>query len=327
MKEDLKLYLRLLGYVRGYWPRFLVAVVAMLGVSGITALLAYLVKPVLDEVFFAKNLHMLYILPGLVVLLYALKGGLGFLHNYQMSYIGLSTTNRLRNELFQHLQRQPHSFFDGQATGALMSRLNYDVNLLQNAVAKVVTSLFKDIFTVIGLLAVIFYREWRLAILATAVLPFTAYIIVRLGRRIRKLSTATQMSAAELQTIQQENFTGHRIVKAFTREDFEQNRFARLNERFFRLRLKQAIVRSISSPLMDLLGSIAMAAIIFYGGYNVIKGTSTPGTFFSFLAALFMLYSPLKSLSGVHNSIQEGLAAAQRIFGLLDLAPAIQDRP
>jgi subfamily B ATP-binding cassette protein MsbA len=327
MKEDLKLYLRLLTYVRHLWPRFLVAILAMLGVSGLTALLAYLVKPVLDDVFFGKNLNMLYILPPLVVVLYAVKGGLTFLHHYQMNYIGLSTTNRLRNELFQHLQRQPHAFYDGQATGALMSRMNYDVNLLQNSVAYVVTSFFKDTFTVIGLLGVIFYREWRLAILATAVLPLTALIIVRIGRRIRRLSTATQVSAAELQTLLQENFTGHRIVKAFVREDFEQNRFARLNERFLRLRLKQAIARGISSPLMDLLGSVAMAAIIFYGGYNVIKGTSTPGTFFSFLAALLMLYSPLKSLSGVHNTIQEGLAAAHRIFGLLDLEPAIKDRP
>ena len=327
MKEDLKLYLRLLTYVRHLWPRFVVAILAMLGVSGLTALLAYLVKPVLDDVFFGKNLTMLYILPPLVVVLYAVKGGLTFLHHYQMNYIGLSTTNRLRNELFQHLQRQPHAFYDGQATGALMSRMNYDVNLLQNSVAYVVTSFFKDTFTVIGLLGVIFYREWRLAILATAVLPLTALIIVHIGRRIRRLSTATQVSAAELQTIQQENFTGHRIVKAFVREDFEQDRFARLNDRFLRLRLKQAIARGVSSPLMDLIGSVAMAAIIFYGGYNVIKGTSTPGTFFSFLAALFMLYTPLKSLSGVHNTIQEGLAAAQRIFGLLDLEPAIKDRP
>jgi subfamily B ATP-binding cassette protein MsbA len=127
--------------------------------------------------------------------------------------------------------------------------------------------------------------------------------------------------------LQQENFTGHRIVKAFVREDFEQERFVRFNHKFLRLRLKQAVARGISSPLMDLLGSIAMAAIIFYGGYNVIQGDSTPGTFFSFMAALIMLYTPLKSLSGVHNTIQEGLAAAQRIFGLLDQEPAIRDRP
>ncbi len=326
MKEDLKLYLRMLTYVRRFWLRFLTAILAMLGVSGLTALLAYLVKPVLDDVFLAKKISMLYILPPLVVLIYAVKGALSFLHNYQMNYIGFSTTTRLKNELFRHLQRQPHAFYDGQATGALMSRMNYDVNLLQSSVANVVTSFFRDTFTVVGLLAVIFYREWRLALLATAVLPLTAFIIVRIGRRIRRLSTATLLSSAELNTVQQEALTGHRIVKAFVREDFEHNRFARLNDKFLRLRLKQAIARGVSGPLMDLLGSVAMAAIIFYGGYNVIKGTSTPGTFFSFLAALLMLYAPLKSLSGVHNTIQEGLAAAHRIFGMLDLEPAIQDR-
>jgi subfamily B ATP-binding cassette protein MsbA len=327
IKKDLKLYLRLLTYVRHLWPRFVVAALAMLAVSGLTALLAYLVKPVLDDVFFGKKVSMLYILPPLVVAIYAVKGGLTFLHHYQMNYIGLSTTNRLRNELFLHLQRQPHAFFDGQSTGVLMSRMNYDVNLLQNSVANVVTSFFKDTFTVIGLLGVIFYREWRLAILATAVLPLTGLIIVLIGRRIRRLSTASQVTAAELHMLQQENFTGHRIVKAFVREDFEQERFVRFNHKFLRLRLKQAVARGISSPLMDLLGSIAMAAIIFYGGYNVIQGDSTPGTFFSFMAALIMLYTPLKSLSGVHNTIQEGLAAAQRIFGLLDQEPAIRDRP
>lgn len=327
MKEDFRLYLRLLSYVRSYWHRFAVAVLAMLGVSGITALLAYLVKPVLDDVFFGKNLTMLYVLPPLVVLLYAVKGALTFTHNYQMSYIGVSTTTRLRDELFQHLQRQPHAFFDRQSTGALMSRMNYDVFLLQDAVARVVTSLVKDTFTVVGLIGVIFYREWRLAILATMVLPLTALIIVRIGRRLRRLSTATQESMAELNTLQQESFTGHRIIKAFVREDFEKNRFEKLNRKLFRLRLKQTVTRNLSNPLMDLLGAVAMAAIIFYGGYNVIRGTSTPGTFFSFLAALLMLYTPLKALSGVHNSIQEGLAAAQRIFALLDLDPAIKDRP
>ncbi|MDI6853308.1 MAG: lipid A export permease/ATP-binding protein MsbA [Deltaproteobacteria bacterium] len=327
MKEDFKLYLRMMTYVRRFWLRFLVAILAMLGVSGLTALLAYLVKPVLDDVFLAKKISMLYILPPLVVLVYAAKGGLSFLHNYQMSYIGFSTTNRLRNELYRHLQRQPHAFFDQQATGALMSRMNYDVNQLQSTVANVVTSFFRDSFTVIGLLGVIFYREWRLALLATAVLPLTAFIIVRIGRRIRRLSTATLLSSAELNTLQQETLTGHRIVKAFVREDFEYERFVRVNHKFLRLRLKQAIARGVSGPLMDLLGSVAMAAIIFYGGYNVIQGTSTPGTFFSFLAALLMLYSPLKNLSGVHNTIQEGLAAAHRIFGMLDMEPVIQDRP
>ena len=166
------------------------AIAAMLGVSGLTALLAYMVKPVLDDVFFAKQENMLYLLSLLVVVLYLVKGVLSYTHNYQMSYIGNATVTRLRDELFASIQRQPLSFFDGEATGVLMSRLTYDVNLLQDAVTRVVTSFFKDTFTVIGLSAVIFYREWRLALMAMVVFPLAVLIIVHLGKRIRRISHA-----------------------------------------------------------------------------------------------------------------------------------------
>ncbi|MCL6622639.1 MAG: lipid A export permease/ATP-binding protein MsbA [Syntrophobacterales bacterium] len=325
--DDLRLYLRLLTYVRPFWLRFLVAIVAMLGVSGLTALLAWLVKPVLDEVFVHRQVHMLYILPPLIVLLYLAKGGLAFLHTYQMNYIGFTTTARIREEIFTHLQRQPHSFFDGQSTGTLMSRISFDVMLLQESVTKVVTTFFRDSFTVVGLVGVIFYREWRLALFAVAVLPLAGLIVYHLSRRLRKLSTASQKSMAELKNLMQENFSGQRLVKAFAREEFESSRFIRANQKFLKIRLKQAVMRNLSPPLMDFLASLSMAGIIFYGGYNVIQGYSTPGTFFSFLAALLMLYQPIKGLTSVHNSVQEGLAAAQRVFGLLDLPPTIQDRP
>lgn len=326
-QEDLRLYLRLLGYVRQYWLRFAVAIAAMVGVSGLTALLAWLVKPVLDEVFVHQKVHMLYILPPVIVLLYLVKGALSFLHTYQMNYIGFTTTARMREEIFTHLQRQPHSFFDNQSTGTLMSRISFDVMLLQESVTKVVTTFFRDSFTVVGLVGVIFYREWRLALFAIAVLPLAGVIVYHLSRRLRKLSTASQKSMAELKNLMQENFSGQRLVKAFAREDFESDRFIRANQHFLRIRLKQAVMRNLSPPIMDFLASLSMAGIIFYGGYNVIQGYSTPGTFFSFLAALLMLYQPIKGLTSVHNSVQEGLAAAQRVFNLLDLPPAIQDRP
>jgi len=327
MKQDLKLYFRLLRYLKPMWLRFVAAMLAMLLVSAVTALLAYMVKPVLDDIFFAKRMNMLYLLPPLVVILYLIKGVMTYTHQYQMSYIGNGTVNRLRDELFAHLQRQPLSFFDSQPTGELMSRLAYDVDLLQRSVTGVVTGFFKDSFTVIGLSAVIFYREWRLALMAVVVFPLAVLIIVRVGRRLRRIATKTQVSMARLYTILQESILGQRIVKAFGREDYETARFARKNLEYFRIRVKQTATRELTSPIMDFLGALGMAAIIFYGGYNVIQGVSTPGTFFSFLAALLMLYAPIKGLSSVHNTVQEGLAAAQRVFGLLDLEPAIQDRP
>jgi len=324
-KEDLRLYLRLLAYLKPHQGRMSTAVLAMLGVSGITALLAYLVKPVLDDVFFGKKEHMLYLLPPLVVLLYLVKGCLAYTHNYQMSYIGNSIVTRLRDQLFASLQRQPLSFFDGEATGVLMSRLTYDVNLLQDAVTRAITSLFKDSFTVLGLAAVIFYREWRLALLAMAVFPLAVLLIVHLGKRIRHISHQSQVANSHLYTVLQESLIGQRIVKAFTREDYEQQRFFKANWDYFRTRMRLNATREISPPTMELLGSFGMAGIIFYGGYAVIQGTSTPGTFFSFLAALLMLYQPVRSLSGVQNTIQEGLAAAVRVFGLMDREPEIQD--
>jgi subfamily B ATP-binding cassette protein MsbA len=327
MHQDLKLYIRLLTYLKPHKGRMAAAIVAMLGVSALTALLAYLVKPVLDDVFFGKKEHMLYLLPPLIVALYALKGVMSYTHNYQMSYIGNATVTTLRDQLFASLHRQPLAFFDGEATGVLMARLTYDVNLLQDAVTRVVTSFFKDSFTVIGLSAVIFYREWRLALLAMAVFPLAVALIVWLGKRTRRISHQTQVSNAHLYTVLQESLIGQRIVKAFAREDYEEGRFFQANWHYFRTRMRLNSVRELSPPTMEFLGSLGMAGIIFYGGYAVIKGTSTPGTFFSFLAALLMLYQPVKSLSSVQNVFQEGLAAAVRVFALMDREPEIQDSP
>src|SRR4030042_1183167 len=326
-KEDLRLYLRLLAYLKPHKGATSASVLAMLGVSGITALLAYLVKPVLDDVFFGKKEHMLYLLPPLVVFLYLVKGCLAYTHNYQMSYIGNSIVTRLRDQLFASLQRQPLSFFDGEATGVLMSRLTYDVNLLQDAVTRVVTSFFKDTFTVIGLTAVIFYQQWRLALMAMVVFPLAVLIIVRLGKRMRRISQATQVANAYLYTVLQESLIGQRIVKAFARETYEEERFCKANWDYFHIRMKLNATRELSPPVMEFLGSLGMGGIILYGGYAVIQGTSTPGTFFSFLAALLMLYQPIKSLSSVQNVFQEGLAAATRVFGLMDREPEIADAP
>jgi subfamily B ATP-binding cassette protein MsbA len=327
LREDLRLYLRLCAYLKPRLWRLSVAVLAMLAVSGLTALLAYLVKPVLDDVFFAKRLEMLYILPPLVVILYLAKGLFSYAHQYLMSYIGASVVASIRDDLFRSLQRQPLSFFDSQATGVLMSRLTYDVVLLQDSATRVVTSFFKDVFTILGLSAVIFYRDWQMALVALLVFPLAAVIIVRVGRRLRRISRQTQKANAQLYAILNESLRAQRIVKAFAREDYEENRFSQANWRFFRTRMKLIATRLLTPPTMEFLGSLGMAAIIFYGGYSVIKGYSTPGTFFSFLAALLMLYEPIKSLSGVQNTVQEGLAAATRVFGLMDREPEIQGRP
>jgi subfamily B ATP-binding cassette protein MsbA len=327
MSYNRQLYIRLLRMIQPHWRRIAIAMLAMLGVSGITALIAFLIKPALDDIFFGKRLEMLYVLPPLVIVLYFFKGLFFYTHEYLMNYVGGMIITGLRDALFRQYMALPQVFFDRIATGLLISRVTYDVNILQSSVSTVVTNLLKDIFTIIGLVVVIFYREWRLALIAIIVFPVAILPIIKFGKRLRRISTSSQISMSRLNSQLQETLVGNRIVKAFCREDYEMERFHRENLEFFRLRMKNVSTRAVSPPVMELLGGFGIAAIMFYGGYQVIQGTSTPGTFFSFLAALLMLYQPIKSLSNINNSIQEGMAAAQRVFELLDLKPEIADSP
>jgi subfamily B ATP-binding cassette protein MsbA len=318
---------RLLALVRPYWFRLAVAMVCMAVVAGTTALMAFLVKPVLDDIFFQRNLATLKLLPPFIVLLYIVKGGFGYGQSYLMSFVGQKIVANLREHLYSHLQKLSLSYFDRTPTGLLMSRIMNDVNQIQGAVSSAVTGILKDLFTILGLIGVIFYRDWQLAALAMLVLPVAVLPIVKFGRKLRRISTQSQKTMAEISIHLHETLSGNRIVKAFGTEEQEIRRFQDRNRTYFQLTMKDVSVKSMSSPIMEFLGGIGIAAIIWYGGYNVIRGTSTPGTFFSFLTALLMLYEPIKHLSGVNNTIQQGMAAAVRVFEVLDLEPDIRDRP
>jgi subfamily B ATP-binding cassette protein MsbA len=299
----------------------------MLFVSAATAGSAYLVKPVLDEIFFKKDLAMLKWLPLAIIGIFILKGIFDYGQAFLMSYVGQKIIADLREKVYSHIQSLSLSFFTKNPTGILMSRIMNDVGMIQGAVTDAVTGLLKDVFTIIGLVAVIFYRDWRLALIAMVVFPVAVYPVVKFGRKLRSYSTRSQTSMAELTTILLETITGTRIVKAFNMEDYERKRFAKENRRLFGIQIKSVRVRAITHPLMEVLGGVGIACIVFYGGYNVIQGEATPGTFFSFLAALLMLYEPVKRLSGVNNTVQQGLAAAARIFEVLDTVPEVRDKP
>ena len=316
---------RLIQLIKPYWGRLLAAMFCMLVVAGITSLMAFMVKPVLDDIFFQKKVSTLSLLPPFIILLYIVKGFFAYGQSYLMSFVGEKVVANLREGLYAHLQKLSLSYFDRTATGLLMSRIINDVNLIQGAVSNSVTGFLKDSFTIVGLIGVIFYRDWRLAILAMLVLPIAVLPIVKFGRKLRKISTQSQKTMAEISIHLHETLSGNRIVKAFGTEDYEIERFRERVRKFFQLTMKDVSIKSMSSPIMEFLGGIGIAAIIWYGGYNVIKGQSTPGTFFSFLTALLMLYEPIKHLSGVNNTIQQGMAAAVRVFEILDLKEEIQD--
>ena len=321
------IYKRLIKLAKPHLPKFILAMLCMLVVGGLTSALAFLVKPVLDDIFMKKNAAMLKWIPIAVVAIYMLKGLCTYVQTILMNFIGQRVVADIRNRLYQVIQTQSMSFFTKNQTGILMSRITNDVNSMQGAVSEAVTSLLKDSFTLICLMFVIFYRDWQLALVAMVIFPVTIYPIATFGRKIRKLATRTQVTMGSLTTLLQETISGARIVKAFGREDYESSRFSRENENLLKLTLKSVTISAVSSPFMEFLGGVGIAAIIFYGGYQVIQGVSTPGTFFSFLAALILLYEPIKRLTNVNNTIQQGIAGAQRVFSIIDAVPEIRNKP
>lgn len=319
------LYRRLLQLVKPYWMKLASAMLCMVFVSLLTSAQAFLVKPALDEIFLKKDEKSLFLLPLAIILLFLLKGLFDYGQAYLMNYVGLRIVADLREKLYQHIQRLSLSFFTKTSTGTLISRITYDVGLIQSSVSNTITGLIKDVFTILGLIGVLFYQHWKFALLALIVFPLAIIPIKEFGKRLRKFSRKGLQRMGSLTTLLHETITGNRIVKAFNMEDYEIRRFSQENERFFRIFLKRVRVRAISHPLMELLGGIGVALLIWVGGYSVIRGELTPGTFFSFMAALFMLYAPVRDLSKVNLEIQEGLAAAGRVFELLDTAVEIKD--
>jgi len=318
---------RLLSLGRPYSVRFLISMLCMVIAGALTSSQAVLVKPVLDDIFLAKNPASLKWLPLAVILIFLVKGVCNYIQTVLMNFIGLRIVTDLRNRLYEQIQKQSLSFFAQHPTGLLMSRITNDVASIQNAVSDVVTSIVKDSFTIVALICVIFYTDWKLAFIAMVIFPLTIYPISQFGRKIRKVTTSTQITMATLSSLLQETISGTRIVKAFGMEKYENKRFAGENERFFKLNMKAVSVKALSHPLMEFLGGLGIAAVIFYGGYNVLEGNSTPGTFFSFLTAVLMLYEPVKRLTNVNNTINQGIAGAERVFSIVDLVPDIEDKP
>lgn len=318
-------YRRLINLIKPYWVKMGLAMGCMLFVSLLTAGQAFLVKPALDDVFLKKDAEMLYLLPIAIILLFFLKGIFDYGQAYLMNYVGLRIVADMRERLYNHLQNLSLSFFTKTPTGILISRITNDVNLIQGSVSNAITGLLKDAFTILGLTGVVFYRNWKLGLIALIIFPLAILPIIEFGKRLRKFSRKSQQRMGSITTFLHETITGNRIVKAFTMEDYERRRFAEENNRFFRIILKRVRIRALSHPLMELIGGIGVALIIWVGGYSVLRGDLTPGTFFSFMTALLMLYAPVRDLSKVNLEVQEGLAAAARVFELLDTVPDIKD--
>lgn len=344
----MSLYRRLIDLVKPYWFKLGGAMVCMVFASVLTAAQAFLVKPALDGVFLKKEqippsvkniiiqlhldglllkegMEMLLLIPITIILLFLFKGIFEYGQAYLMNYVGLRIVADMREKLYNHLQTLSLSFFTRTPTGILISRITNDVNLIQGSVSNAITGLLKDAFTIVALVGVIFYRDWKMATIAFLIFPLAIIPIKEFGKRLRKFSRKSQQRMGSITTFLHETITGNRIVKAFNMEEYEKRRFVEENDRFFKIVLKRVKIRALSHPLMELFGGVAVAIIIWVGGYRVLRGDLTPGTFFSFMTALFMLYAPIRDLNKVNLEVQEGMAAAVRVFELLDTTPEIKE--
>lgn len=316
----------LLGMIRVHLFRFITSMFCSLLVSGCTAAMAWLVQPVVDEMFTNKDLAMIKMLPVAIIAIFLLRGIGVFGQEYLMSYVGQDIIRQLRNRLYGKIQDLPVSFFQAEKTGVLMSRITNDVNLIRSMVSDTVKASIRDVFSVIALTGVIFYRDWQLALIAMVVLPLTVLPIAKFGRRVRKVSTRNQETMAELNAFLHETISGNKIVKAFGMEAYEKKRFGETVMRILQLELKTAKAKALSPAVMEVIAGLGSALVFWYGGMRVYNGTSTLGNLLSFLAAVLLVYEPIKKLTKTNNIIQEGLAAADRVFDIVETETTIQER-
>ena len=314
-------------YVRPHLRRLLLAIFLMIIAAGGNAALARLMQPVLDDVFNKHDRDMLLLVTVLVIFVTLMKSAATYGQTVLMAFIGQRIIADLQTKLFSHVIRFDLAFFHDTATGNLVSRMTNDINLMRNAVANTLTGLIKDSLSLVFLVGVMFWMDWKLALLAFVVFPIAVFPIVRIGRRMRKLSTSALDGLGRFTARLNEAFLGVRHIKAYNMEGFEAERTGRQIENVFRLIYKALRTRAAASPIMETLGGVFIAAVMFYGGSQVIDDALTTGEFFAFITAMLMAYQPLKALANLNVNLQEGLAATQRVFGVLDTEPRILSKP
>ena len=297
----------------------------MLLYGAASAAVAFLVKPIIDEA-----------LPGdgnlpfwatAILLAYFAKGLGAYFSAFLMTDIGQRVVRDLRDQLFRHTLDQSAEFFSQRTTGHLMSRVTNDVSQVQQAVSETIGDLLRETLALIGYAVLLFYWDYRLALVCVTGAPIVVYPLVRLGQRVRRTSRRSQEELARLSHITAEAFTGHRIVKAFGAEAHEARRFSLASDRLYRTNIKITSTVALLPPLMEFLGGLAVVALIWYGSRKISSGAMTQGNFLAFIFAAFMMYTPVKKLSRVNTNLQQAIAAAERIFEMLDTHSEVTERP
>lgn len=316
--------IRFVPFFKDYIPYFALAIFGMLLASGGTAVSAYLVKPLLDEIFIAKDANMLKLLPYAIIAVYAAKEAGRYMQAYFTAYIGQDIIRRFRDNILANMLKLDIAFFHEYRSGELISRNTNDVERVRSVVSNLIPEFLRESFTIIGLIVVVIYQNPSLAFYALVIMPLAVYPLSLLAKKMKKISRASQESISDITAKLSEIFNNIEIIQANNAQNYEHNLFQKENQKYFKLTMKSVKVSEMVSPIMETLGSIGVAVVIIVGGSEVIDGSMSVGSFFSFLTALFMLYTPIKKISGLYNRMQDAIVASERIFFLLDQIPLIQ---
>jgi subfamily B ATP-binding cassette protein MsbA len=318
---------RLITYSRPYWWRIAIAALASSLVGSMDGIFAYLSGRLVKQLFVQSNWHLLQYIPFAIIVIFLVRGLSRYTNDYFIKTAGQLAIQDIRNELYQRNIRLSLGFFNRHQIGVLISKVLNDVSMMQEGIANVITGLFRDGFGALILLGVIFYLNWKLAIIAAFVLPATVYPAQKIGRRIKKAARDSQGRMGKLTSILQESYAGIKVLKAFGMEEKEVAKFSAANREFYRYVRKGIKYEGISVPVMELLTSFGVAGVFWAGLYMVRSGMLKPENLFSFIAAMILLFNPVKKLSNSYNILQRSLGAAERVFDAIDEKPDIVDPP
>ena len=324
-REHLKVFRRLLEYARPYWARLASALVAMVAYGAASAGITYLIKTIVDDVLVAGQRF--GTIASAVLALYLVKGLGAYVSSYLMTDVGQRVVRDLRNLLFRHILGQSAAFFSTQTTGRLMSRVTNDVGQIQQAVSETLGDLTRESLALVAYAAVLFYYDAGLALVCLTGAPLVVYPLARLGQRVRRTTHRSHEALAQISHVSTEAFASHRIVKAFGAEARESEKFGRASQHLYRTNMKVTSALSVLPPLMELIGGAAFVAALWYGSREIQAGRLTLGDFVAFITALFLMYGPAKKLSRVNANLQQAMAAAERIFAMLDIRSEVEERP
>lgn len=311
--------------MKPYWWRILIAGLASSAYGGLDAAFAYMVEPLLRKIFVTKDVFIFTILPFAIIFIFIFRAVTRYLNDYFMRTAAQLAVQDVRNEIFRKNVFLDLNFFNRNQTGSLMSRVVSDVATMQDGVGGLITGVFRDVLGLVTLLGVIFYRDWQLAIISILVIPLTIYPASILGTKIKRTSRKGQEEAGYFASILQETLSGIKVVKAFSLEGVMIDKFKSANQKFYNLAKKTIKYSALSSPIMEIITSFGIAAVIFYGGSKVMAGKMSAPEFFSFITAMALVYSPLKKLINAYNEMQRCIGASERVFEIIDAAPEIVD--